>query len=266
MWKNLVETLVSSTYFGHVKQNQVRMIVNLFRTVHSSGPLLGRTQPFTRSSAPLRLQPLSVSCSCSATRVPGLSELGCLLRIVPPRSRSAGSQLLPAWRSWRRSTNSLSTSSRRRAARGRLPRALQAEGTSCELSPRTLTHWSRASSRSLTCFLCGRTADRVRAGCCTATPLLLTFAALLLPDIAFASKKKERDSSGLIALVTRDWTAIWLANALRCLGMRSSDRTRDDLVRRFRYIDKTSHASSPSAGRRPARTGGRARRCRPRWR
>jgi tellurite resistance protein TerC len=62
----------------------------------------------------------------------------------------------------------------------------------------------------------------------------LTLAALLAADIAFAV-----DSIPASFAVTRDWTAIWLANALALLGMRSLIALVDDLVRRFRYIDKT---------------------------
>ena len=67
-----------------------------------------------------------------------------------------------------------------------------------------------------------------------ATPLLLTLVALLAADIAFAV-----DSIPASFAVTRDWTAIWLANALALLGLRSLIALVDDLVRRFRYIGKT---------------------------
>jgi len=67
-----------------------------------------------------------------------------------------------------------------------------------------------------------------------ATPLLLALLAILAADIAFAV-----DSIPASFAVTRDWTAIWLANAFALLGMRSLIALVDDLVRRFRYIDKT---------------------------
>jgi tellurite resistance protein TerC len=67
-----------------------------------------------------------------------------------------------------------------------------------------------------------------------ATPLLLTLVAILAADIAFAV-----DSIPASFAVTRDWTAIWLANALALLGMRSLIALVEDLVRRFRYITKT---------------------------
>jgi tellurite resistance protein TerC len=67
-----------------------------------------------------------------------------------------------------------------------------------------------------------------------ATPLLLTLVAILAADIAFAV-----DSIPASFAVTRDWTSIWLANALALLGLRSLIALVDDLVRRFRYIDKT---------------------------
>jgi tellurite resistance protein TerC len=67
-----------------------------------------------------------------------------------------------------------------------------------------------------------------------ATPLLLTLVAILAADIAFAV-----DSIPASFAVTRDWTSIWLANALALLGLRSLIALVEDLVRRFRYIDKT---------------------------
>ena len=67
-----------------------------------------------------------------------------------------------------------------------------------------------------------------------ATPLLLTLVAILAADIAFAV-----DSIPASFAVTRDWTAIWLANAFALLGMRSLIALVEDLVRRFRYIEKT---------------------------
>jgi tellurite resistance protein TerC len=67
-----------------------------------------------------------------------------------------------------------------------------------------------------------------------ATPLLLTLVAIVAADIAFAV-----DSIPASFAVTRDWTSIWLANAFALLGMRSLIALVDDLVRRFRYIEKT---------------------------
>jgi tellurite resistance protein TerC len=67
-----------------------------------------------------------------------------------------------------------------------------------------------------------------------ATPLLLTLVAILAADIAFAV-----DSIPASFAVTRDWTAIWLANAFALLGLRSLIALVEDLVRRFRYIEKT---------------------------
>ena len=67
-----------------------------------------------------------------------------------------------------------------------------------------------------------------------ATPLLLTLVPILAADIAFAV-----DSIPASFAVTRDWTAIWLANAFALLGMRSLIAIVEDLVRRFRYIEKT---------------------------
>jgi TerC family integral membrane protein len=67
-----------------------------------------------------------------------------------------------------------------------------------------------------------------------ATPLLLTLVAILAADIAFAV-----DSIPASFAVTRDWTAIWLANAFALLGMRSLIALVEDLVRRFRYIERT---------------------------
>jgi tellurite resistance protein TerC len=67
-----------------------------------------------------------------------------------------------------------------------------------------------------------------------ATPLLLTLGAIVAADIAFAV-----DSIPASFAVTRDWTSIWLANAFALLGMRSLIALVDDLVRRFRYIEKT---------------------------
>jgi tellurite resistance protein TerC len=67
-----------------------------------------------------------------------------------------------------------------------------------------------------------------------ATPLLLTLVAILAADIAFAV-----DSIPASFAVTRDWTSIWLANAFALLGMRSLIALVEDLVRRFRYIEKT---------------------------
>ncbi|MFL5962164.1 MAG: TerC/Alx family metal homeostasis membrane protein [Gaiellaceae bacterium] len=67
-----------------------------------------------------------------------------------------------------------------------------------------------------------------------ATPLLLSVVAILAADIAFAV-----DSIPAAFAVTRDWTSIWLANAFALLGMRSLIALVEDLVRRFRYIEKT---------------------------
>jgi tellurite resistance protein TerC len=67
-----------------------------------------------------------------------------------------------------------------------------------------------------------------------ATPLLLTFVAIVAADIAFAV-----DSIPASFAVTRDWTSIWFANAFALLGLRSLIALVEDLVRRFRYIEKT---------------------------
>jgi tellurite resistance protein TerC len=67
-----------------------------------------------------------------------------------------------------------------------------------------------------------------------ATPLLLTCVAIVAADIAFAV-----DSIPASFAVTRDWTSIWLANAFALLGLRSLIALVEDLVHRFRYIEKT---------------------------
>jgi len=68
-----------------------------------------------------------------------------------------------------------------------------------------------------------------------ATPLLLALLAISPP-----TSRSQSNSIPASFAVTRDWTAIWLANAFRrSLGMRSLIALVDDLVRRFRYIDKT---------------------------
>ena len=112
-------------------------------------------------------------------------------------------------------------------------RALFSGGTTADATQGRLT---RAVARAVPItdgFRGGRLLVRER-GRWYATPLLLTLVALLAADIAFAV-----DSIPASFAVTRDWTAIWLANALALLGLRSLIALVDDLVRRFRYIDKT---------------------------
>jgi TerC family integral membrane protein len=66
------------------------------------------------------------------------------------------------------------------------------------------------------------------------TPLLLTIAAIIVADIAFAV-----DSIPAALVVTRDPAVIWTANAFALLGLGALLALVDILVRRFRYLDKT---------------------------
>jgi tellurite resistance protein TerC len=66
------------------------------------------------------------------------------------------------------------------------------------------------------------------------TPLLLTIAALVAADIAFAV-----DSIPAALVVTRDAAVIWTANAFALVGLGALLALVDILVRRFRYLDKT---------------------------
>ena len=66
------------------------------------------------------------------------------------------------------------------------------------------------------------------------TPLLLTIAAIVAADIAFAV-----DSIPAALVVTRDPVVIWTANAFALLGLGALLALVDILVRRFRYLGKT---------------------------
>jgi tellurite resistance protein TerC len=66
------------------------------------------------------------------------------------------------------------------------------------------------------------------------TPLLLTIAAIVVADIAFAV-----DSIPAALVVTRDPAVIWTANAFALIGLGALLALVDILVRRFRYLDKT---------------------------